>query len=324
MGKLLDIKNLSVSFFTDYGEIRAVRNISFSVGPGEIYGIVGESGSGKSVSMKSVMRLTPDNCKIMSGNILYDGKDLTKLTDKEFQSYRGREMSMIFQDSLTALNPVYTIGSKLAELIRHIEKCSKKEAYSKSLSYLIEVGISDPERCFNSYPHELSGGMRQRIMIAMAIACHPRLIVADEPTTSLDVTIQAQILKLLKNICTKRRMSIILITHDFGAVAQLCSKISVMCGGHIVETGSAENIFLHPAHPYTKTLISSIPSTGRKFEPLLEPPEKKIAHDALCPFLSRCKYSSSECMKQMPNIVETEPGHSVLCYKNNCEGKINE
>lgn len=324
MNQLLDVKDLSISFFTDHGEVQAVKNVSFSVAQGEIYGIVGESGSGKSVSMKAIMRLTPGNCKIISGDILYDGHDLLKLSNKDFLPFRGKEMSMIFQDSLTALNPVYTVGSKLIELIGHIDKCSKTDARTKALDYLNEVGISDPERCFKSYPHELSGGMRQRIMIAMAIACKPRLIVADEPTTSLDVTIQAQILKLLRNVSKERGMSIVLITHDFGAVAQLCSKISVMCGGYIVETGSAEDIFMRSAHPYTQALIASIPSPGRKFEPLLESPKRSAEFANLCPFINRCRYASSKCREKVPENKEIGEGHVVRCFCEFDEGKINE
>lgn len=314
MSKILEVNNLNVSFDTASGEIPAVHDVSFDVNEGEIYGIVGESGSGKSVSMKTIMRLNPSNGRLNSGTVRYKGTDIISLSDAEFLTYRGREFGMIFQDSLTALNPVYTVGEKLVELIMHIRGLKRKEARVMALENLKEVGINDAERCFNSYPHELSGGMRQRVMIAMVLVCEPKLIVADEPTTSLDVTIQAQILKLLKKISLEKRVSVILITHDFGAVAQLCGRISVMCGGYIVETGTAEDIFLSPGHPYTKALIASIPSSGREFEALIENDSSTSSDASLCPFLGRCKYANEKCRKSIPEMRDTGSGHSIRCW----------
>lgn len=314
MEHLLEVKDLEVSFDTDAGEVRAVKNAGFTIGRGEIFGIVGESGSGKSVATKSILRLGPSNIRIKSGEILYKGQDIRNLSAKELRLLRGRQISMIFQDSLSALNPVYTVGNKMTELIRRNESLPKKEAQKKVMELLKDVGIVDPERCFKSYPHELSGGMRQRIMIAMAICCDPDLMIADEPTTALDVTIQAQILHLLRNIQQKKKMSVILITHDLGVVAQMCGRVAVMCGGYVVEEGTVKEIFHHPAHPYTRALIASMPKAGGgKFEQFLERSIQDNRDQDLCPFYGRCKYAQEVCEKELP-IMHAIEGHKALCH----------
>lgn len=315
MDNLLEIKDLAVSFYTELGETKAVKNASFQIGKGEFYGIVGESGSGKSVATKSILKLGPKNCKIKSGSIFFEGKDILQLKGDELRAIRGKEISMIFQDSLSALNPVYTIGSKLVELILRNEKMSKADAKKQAIELLTAVGIADPEKNMKSYPHELSGGMRQRVMIAMAMSSHPKLMIADEPTTALDVTIQAQILHLLKDLQKKSGMSVILITHDLGVVAQVCKRIAVMCGGYVVEEATAEEIFYHPVHPYTQALIASMPKNdGKEFVQFLE---RNVSDDSgnLCPFLSRCKYADEECEKCLPVFYEEGEKHLVRCHK---------
>lgn len=259
MPNLLEIKDLAISFFGDYGEIEAVKEVNFSIGEGEIFGIVGESGSGKSVTTKAILKLGFPNQKIKKGSILFQGEDLLEKSEQQLRKIRGKEISIVFQDSQSALNPVYTIGNKLVEVIQRHDLLTKKQAKEKALSLLEAVGITDTKKQFNSYPHQLSGGMRQRVMIAMAISSNPKIIIADEPTTALDVTIQAQILCLLCNLQRKTKMSIILITHDLGVVAQMCSRVAVMCNGYIVEQGTVENIFHNPTHDYTKKLLSSMP-----------------------------------------------------------------
>ena len=270
MEKLLEVKNLKVSFFTDLGEAQAVKDAGFAIEEGDFFGIVGESGSGKSVTTKSILRLGPSNCKIKGGEILFKGDDILKKNEAELRKIRGGEIAMIFQDSLSALNPVYTVGSKMVELIRRHTDMNKKEANARVLELLTAVGITDPEKAMRSYPHELSGGMRQRVMIAMAMSSNPKVLIADEPTTALDVTIQAQILHLLLELQKKNNMSIILITHDLGVVAQTCKRVAVMCGGYVVEEGTVEEIFLRPGHPYTQALIASMPRVGGTFEQFLE------------------------------------------------------
>lgn len=314
MEHLLEVKNLSVSFDTDLGEVRAVKKAEFYIDKGEIYGIVGESGSGKSVTTKSILRLGPSNIRIKSGEIIFHGHDILKLTKKELQELRGKDISVVFQDSQSALNPVYMVGKKMTELLRRHEKLSKKEAEERVLKLFENVGIVDPVRCFHSYPHELSGGMRQRVMIAMAICCNPGLMIADEPTTALDVTIQAQILHLLRDIQREKGMSVILITHDLGVVAQMCSRVAVMCGGYVVEEGLVRDIFHHPAHPYTKALIASMPRAGGKFEQFLERDISDHMNENLCPFYKRCKYAQEICGKELPVMKEIGGEQKVFCH----------
>lgn len=314
MEKLLEVKDLKVSFFTDLGETQAVKDAGFEIGKGDFFGIVGESGSGKSVTTKSILRLGTSNCKILGGEILFKGEDILKKNAEELRQIRGGEIAMIFQDSLSALNPVYTVGSKMVELIRRHTKMSKAEAKKRAIELLGAVGITDPEKSMRSYPHELSGGMRQRVMIAMAMSSDPQILIADEPTTALDVTIQAQILHLLLELQKKNGMSIILITHDLGVVAQTCKRVAVMCGGYVVEEGSVEEIFLHPGHPYTQALIASMPRVGQTFEQFLER-DMSDCSGALCPFLNRCKYADKTCESVLPNFYETEAGHKIRCHR---------
>lgn len=249
--KLLEVKNLKTSFFTHVGEVKAVNDVSFDVYEGQTVGIVGESGSGKSVTSMSIMRLIVPPGKIVDGQIIFEGKDILKLSEKEMRDIRGNKISMIFQDPMTSLNPVFTIGNQLIEAIKIHNKVSKAQAKKRAVEMLKLVGIPSPERRLSQYPHEFSGGMRQRVMIAMALSCNPKLLIADEPTTALDVTIQAQILDLLKKLQQQLKMSIILITHDLGVVADICQKVIVMYGGIIVEEGTVDDIFYNPKHPYT-------------------------------------------------------------------------
>jgi len=318
MEKLLEVKNLKVSFFTDLGEAQAVKDAGFAIEEGDFFGIVGESGSGKSVTTKSILRLGPSNCKIKGGEILFNGDDILKKNEAELRKIRGGEIAMIFQDSLSALNPVYTVGSKMVELIRRHTDMNKKEAKARVLELLTAVGITDPEKAMRSYPHELSGGMRQRVMIAMAMSSNPKVLIADEPTTALDVTIQAQILHLLLELQKKNNMSIILITHDLGVVAQTCKRVAVMCGGYVVEEGTVEEIFLRPGHPYTQALL------GAQFSIHMDPSQKiqSIESEAPspldvpkgCPFQNRCEHCIDRCKAEMPKLKEIAPGHEAACF----------
>lgn len=315
MEPLLEIKDLCISFFGDSGETIAVKGVSFHVNSGEIFGIIGESGSGKSVTAKSILRVNPDNCKVTSGNIQFLNQPILQQSEKELRKIRGKEISMVFQDSLSALNPVYTIGSKLVETIRLHQPMSKAKAQNQALELLKVAGINEPENCMRCYPHQLSGGMRQRVMIAMAVSSNPKLLIADEPTTALDVTIQIQILRLLRDIQNRTGMSIIFITHDLGVVAQICSRIAVMCGGYIVEEGTAEEIFYHPFHPYTKALIDSIPKEDTDFAPYLELSPCETKEDKLCPFFDRCSSYTEFCGSALPGIYRMSDTHYALCWK---------
>ena len=271
--KLLEIKDEKLSFFTPAGEVKALNGVSFSMDEGEVLGIVGESGSGKSVTAYSIMGLTAYPGKLIGGTIRFNGHEIEKMTDKDFRKIRGNEVSIIFQDPMTSLNPVYTIGNQITEVIRlHTDK-DKKQAYERAKELLELVGINEPTKRLKQYPHELSGGMRQRVMIAIALACEPKLLIADEPTTALDVTIQAQILDLMQDLRKKLGMSIIMITHDLGVVASMCEKIAVMYAGHIVEYGTANEIFYEPKHEYTKGLIKSIPKLNVESKERLVPIE---------------------------------------------------
>lgn len=315
MDSLLEVKDLSVSFYGEAGETKAVKNASFSIKKGEFFGIVGESGSGKSVAAKSILGLLPGNGKVNSGFVQFDGRNLLTESEKELREVRGKDISIVFQDSLSALNPVYAIGDKLIELLRRNHKMTRFQAKERAVELLTAVGINNPEKQLRNYPHELSGGMRQRVMIAMAISGDPRLMIADEPTTALDVTIQAQILILLKNIQKSSGMSVILITHDLGVVAQMCSRIAVMCGGYVVEEGEAEDIFFHPSHPYTQALIASMPKVGDEpFVPFLERPVQDREGD-LCPFLNRCSKADQTCERCLPEIYREHETHLVRCHR---------
>lgn len=320
MNELLQVKDLHTSFFTHSGEVKSVRGITFDVKKGEAVGIVGESGCGKSVTMLSILRILSENGKVMNGQALFEGKDLIKMTEKQMLSIRGNEISMIFQDPMTSLNPVFTIGNQLIEpLVRH-KGMTKAQAKNKAVQLLEFVGIPEARKRLDQYPHEFSGGMRQRAMIAMALACDPKLLIADEPTTALDVTIQAQILDLMKEFKTKINTSIILITHDLGVVADICDRINVMYGGRIVEQGSTRDIFYRPSHVYTLGLLGSIPNPDNQNKTRLVPingqPPDLIKPPAGCPFTQRCKYAMRVCKEQMPPFYEISEGHKAACWLN--------
>lgn len=320
MEKLLQINNLRTSFNTHVGEVQAVRGVSLDLYKGEAIGIVGESGSGKSITMMSLMQILESNGVIKEGEILFEGKDLIKLSEKEMEKIRGNEIGMIFQDPMTSLNPVLTIGDQLSEpLIKH-KHMSKTEAVKKVVEMLKLVGIPSPEKRVKQYPHEFSGGMRQRAMIAMALVCSPKLLIADEPTTALDVTIQAQILELMKELKEKLNMSIILITHDLGVVADVCSRINVMYGGTVVESGDAREIFYNPKHPYTWGLLRSIPNPKEDIKERLKPiegnPPDLLKPPAGCPFAPRCDYAMKICMQNRPEKLKVAEGHYSACWLN--------
>lgn len=318
MSKLLEVKNLKTSFRTHIGDVQAVRGVSLHLDKGEALGIVGESGCGKSVTMMSIMRLLADNAMIESDKIIFNGKDITNPTENDMQEIRGNEMAMIFQDPMTSLNPLFTVGDQLTEhLIKH-KKISKKEANRLAIKMLDMVGIPSPESRLKQYPHEFSGGMRQRVMIAMSLICDPKLIIADEPTTALDVTIQAQILDLMKELKNKINTSIILITHDLGVVADLCTRINVMYGGIIIEEGSDEDIFYNGKHPYTWGLLNSVPNPKSEIKEKLTPiegqPPDLLKPPVGCPFAARCKYAMKVCLEKQPPLFEISDGHRAACW----------
>lgn len=316
--KILEVKNLETSFFTYVGEVKAVRNVSFHVNKGEILGIVGESGSGKSVTSMSIIRLLADSGVIKNGEIIFKGKDLAKLSEKEMRKIRGNEITMIFQDPMTSLNPLYSIGDQIEEIILEHKKLSKKEARERTIKMLKLVGIPSPEERVDYYPSEFSGGMRQRVMIAMALACEPDLLIADEPTTALDVTIQAQVLRLIKRLNEKTDTSTILITHDLGVVASTCDRVLVMYGGQIMEQGTDEDIFYTPRHPYTMGLLKSIPKAGLGFKGKLEPisgsTPDMLKPPSGCPFYPRCDYAMNICKLEAPKYFEVKENHVAKCW----------
>lgn len=315
---LLDIKDLHVSFFTPAGEVKAVTSVTYTMEHGEVLGIVGESGSGKSVSAYSLMGIIADPGKIVSGSINFNGHEVEKMTEKEFRKMRGSEISIIFQDPMTSLNPVYTIGNQLTEMLRlHTDK-TKKECEERAIELLGLVGMNEPEKRMKQYPHEFSGGMRQRVMIAMALACEPKLLIADEPTTALDVTIQAQILELMVELKKKINMSIIIITHDLGVVSDVCDRIAVMYAGKIVEIGKTDDIFYNPKHQYTVGLLKSIPKinedTHERLIPIEGTPVDLLNLPAGCPFASRCDKCMKICLREMPPYTEVSEGHVSACW----------
>ena len=306
--KILEIKDERLSFFTPAGEVKALNGVSFSMNQGDVLGIVGESGSGKSVTAYSIMGLTAYPGRLVGGTVWFNGHQIDKMTEKEFRKIRGNEVSIIFQDPMTSLNPVYTIGNQIVEVILLHTKKTKQEAWARAKELLELVGINEPERRLKQYPHELSGGMRQRVMIAIALACEPKLLIADEPTTALDVTIQAQILELMNDLRKKLGMSIIMITHDLGVVAQMCEKIAVMYAGHIVEYGTTDEIFYNPQHEYTNAEEKErlVPIEGQPVD-LLNPP-------AGCPFAPRCKSCMKVCLNKMPPKTELSDTHYTYCW----------
>lgn len=316
--KLLEIKDEKLSFFTPAGEVKALNGVSFSMNEGEVLGIVGESGSGKSVTAYSIMGFTAYPGKLIGGTIYFNGHQIEKMSEKEMRKIRGNEVSIIFQDPMTSLNPVYTIGNQITEVIRLHTGKSKKEAYDRAKELLELVGINEPTKRLKQYPHELSGGMRQRVMIAIALACEPKLLIADEPTTALDVTIQAQILELMQELRQKLGMSIIMITHDLGVVASMCERIAVMYAGHIVEYGTADEIFYEPKHEYTKGLINSIPKLSaqeiERLVPIEGQPVDLLNPPAGCPFAPRCANCMKICLREMPPKTELSDTHYSHCW----------
>lgn len=317
---VLNVKNMNVSFKSHGQEVKAVRGVSFQVEQGEIVGLVGESGSGKSVTMKAVMGILPDNAKRTAESIELNGKELDNLSEKEYRKIRGREMTMIFQDPMTALNPLKKIGKQIEEVILRQKKYTKAEAREKALEMLKRVGIPNPEIRMGQYPHEFSGGMRQRVLIAMALACEPELLIADEPTTALDVTIQAQILDLLKELKDEFHTSIMLITHDMGVVATVCSKVIIMYGGLVMECGTVEEVFYDPKHPYTKALLKAIPSLdlkeGERLQSIPGLPPSLVHPPKGCPFAERCECSSERCRNEKPEYTEFTETHRAMCFLN--------
>ena len=300
--ELLNVKNLKTSFFTHVGEVKSVRGISFKLNHGEVLGIVGESGSGKSVTSLSIMGLLQYPGRVVGGEIEFNGENILEYSKTKMKTLRGNDIAMIFQDPMTSLNPVYTVGNQIIEMIQAHEKMSKAQARERAIEMLRMVGIPSPEKRIDNYPHEFSGGMRQRAMIAMALACKPKLLIADEPTTALDVTIQAQILNLIKELNQKLDMTTILITHDLGVVATLCNRIAVMYGGLIMEEGSAEEIFYNPTHPYTMGLLDSIPSVNggnsERLKPIPGTPPNLINPPKGCPFSTRCAHCMNICKEE--------------------------
>ncbi|BCK00408.1 ABC transporter ATP-binding protein [Anaerocolumna chitinilytica] len=328
---LVDIQNERLSFFTPAGEVKSLNDVSFKVAEGEVLGIVGESGSGKSVTAYSLMGLTAHPGRIIGGDLHFNGHHINKMTEREMRKIRGNEVSIIFQDPMTSLNPVFTIGNQIMEaILLHTDK-NKKQAHERAKELLTLVGINEPEKRLKQYPHELSGGMRQRVMIAMALACEPKLLIADEPTTALDVTIQAQILELMTELKQKLGMAIILITHDLGVVAGMCDRIAVMYAGKVVETGTTDDIFYHPSHEYTKGLLLSVPNLNdtehKKLVPIEGQPVDMLNPPAGCPFAPRCNSCMKICLRTMPEYTDLGNDHHSACWlldKAKFEGKVQE
>lgn len=318
MEELLTVENLHYTFDTFMGKVYAVRGVSFELKRGETLAIVGESGSGKSVSLKAVMRLIPEELgKIDQGKIMFDGKDLAKISERDMESIRGSQMSMIFQDPMTSLNPTMTIGKQIMEGLTKHKKLNRKKAKKKAIEILESIGIPNAENRFRQYPHQFSGGMRQRVIIAIALACDPQILVADEPTTALDVTIQAQILDVLRGMQEKTGTSIVLITHDLGVVANMAQKVAVMYGGKIVETGTVDEIFFDPKHPYTWGLLSSMPDMESETTRLLAipgTPPNLADPSSGCPFAARCPHAMEICFDEMPEAEKVSGTHQASCW----------
>ena len=315
--ELLQVKDLRVHYTTEGAVVRAVNGIDLSIRPGEALGLVGETGAGKTTTALGLLRLVPDPPgRIVSGEIFYQGEDLLKKTEKQMRAIRGNQISMIFQDPMTALNPVIPVDDQIAEVIRLHRKCSRREAEREALRMLEKVGIQAVRA--HEYPHQFSGGMKQRVVIAIALACDPKLLIADEPTTALDVTIQAQILELMQELRQKMGMSIIMITHDLGVVASMCERIAVMYAGHIVEYGSTDEIFYHPSHEYTKGLIGSIPKLtteeSERLVPIEGQPVDLLNPPAGCPFAPRCRSCMKVCLRRMPPKTQLSDTHYSYCW----------
>jgi oligopeptide transport system ATP-binding protein len=316
---LLEVRGLKTQFFTQDGVVKAVDDVSFYLMPGETLGVVGESGCGKSITGLSIMRLIPDPPgKIVAGEILFDGQDLRTLSDDQIRRIRGNRIAMIFQDPMTSLNPVLTINRQISEALQLHMGMNKEQAKARAIELLKMVGIPNAEERIDQYPHQFSGGMRQRVMIAMALSCNPQLIIADEPTTALDVTIQAQILDLMRNLQSERDTGVLMITHSMGVVAGMADRVQVMYAGSIVETASTEEIFANPRHPYTVGLMKSIPRldarTKEKLEPIRGLPPDLIDLPDMCPFVPRCNYAREKCEQKRPPLLEVNPNHHSACW----------
>jgi oligopeptide transport system ATP-binding protein len=315
---LLSVEELRVEFWTRRGTVHAVNGVSFDIAPGETLGIVGESGCGKSVTSLAILGILPRAGRVTGGRAVFEGEDLIGRPDRELRRIRGKEIAMIFQDPMTSLNPVLTVGRQIRESIETHFDLDRKEAARRVVELLDQVGIPEAKRRADDYPHQFSGGMRQRAMIAMALACEPKLLIADEPTTALDVTIQAQILDLLRALVAERDTALVMITHDLGVVAGMCERVHVMYGGMVMETGPAEDVFRSPRHPYTLGLLQSVPRLdtprGRKLHPIEGAPRDMLRPPSACPFAPRCAYEVEQSRQEVPPLVEIAPGHKVACF----------
>ena len=315
---LLKVEDLEVRFGTARGTVHAVNGVSFEIAPGETLGIVGESGCGKSVTSLAILGILARNGRVTGGRAMFEGRDLLQLPDPELRKIRGKEIAMIFQDPMTSLNPVLTVGRQIREALETHFGTGRKEADTRAAELLDSVGIPSARARLKDYPHQFSGGMRQRAMIAMALACEPKLLIADEPTTALDVTIQAQILDVLRSLVEDRRTALLLITHDLGVVAGMCERVNVMYAGMIFETGSAEQVFARPRHPYTLGLLQSVPRLDAERKAALHPiegqPPNMLRPPSMCPFAPRCRFEVPESRQEVPQLRELEPGHEVACF----------
>ena len=324
---ILTVKDLKTYFYTASGIAKAVDGVSFNIAKGETMGIVGESGSGKSVSSSSIIRLLPPRTgKIVGGSIEFEGKDVLALSKKELNDFRGKDIAVIFQDPMTSLDPVFKIGKQMTEMIMAHQNVTKDEAWKMAVEALSKVGIPEPEKRMNSYPYELSGGMCQRVIIAMAVCCKPKLIIADEPTTALDVTVQAQVLELLKELQRDMDTAILLITHNLGVVWEMCDKVMVMYAGNTVEFTDTKTLYSNPRHPYTWGLLDSMPKLSDESKGELKtipgtPPDLRLTGEC-CNFYNRCPYVTEACTQSVPPLVEVEPGHFVACHRQNLTNKL--
>lgn len=324
---ILTVKDLKTYFYTASGVAKAVDGVSFNIAKGETMGIVGESGSGKSVTSSSIIRLLPPRTgKIVGGSIEFEGKDVLALSKKELNDFRGKDIAVIFQDPMTSLDPVFKIGKQMTEMIMAHQNVTKDEAWKMAVEALSKVGIPEPEKRMNSYPYELSGGMCQRVIIAMAVCCKPKLIIADEPTTALDVTVQAQVLELLKELQRDMDTAILLITHNLGVVWEMCDKVMVMYAGNTVEFADTKTLYSNPRHPYTWGLLDSMPKLSDESKGELKtipgtPPDLRLTGEC-CNFYNRCPYVTEACTQSVPPLVEVEPGHFVACHRQNLTNKL--